>query len=221
MSSSRHGTILKSIHYTEQLQQLFADLSGDYNPMHVDAVAARRLMAGERVVHGIHQAFASLEAVLGWRGEGNPPGRAITHFKAEFLKPVVVGDTVDLYLAETGEEGCRITSRIGEQAVSRVTVKFGAADRPADAELPPLAAVPLVELSFADLTNQAGSLVLGLDAPLAHRLFPLTAAALGTPGVAEILALSRLVGMHCPGLHSIFDQADRAGAFALSCGTNR
>ena len=38
----------------------FACLSGDFNPLHVDAVAARRLQFGGTVCHGVHlvlQAF--------------------------------------------------------------------------------------------------------------------------------------------------------------------
>ena len=34
-------------------QRRFADLSGDSNPMHMDPVAARRLLSGQLVVHGV------------------------------------------------------------------------------------------------------------------------------------------------------------------------
>ena len=35
-------------------QRLMADWSGDHNPMHVNALAARRLLTGQPVVHGVH-----------------------------------------------------------------------------------------------------------------------------------------------------------------------
>ena len=42
-------------------QRRFADLSGDCNPMHMDPVAARRLLSGQLVVHGVHTLLAALE----------------------------------------------------------------------------------------------------------------------------------------------------------------
>ena len=46
-------------------QLSFAALSGDYNPMHVDALAARRTQAGAPVVHGMHAVLWALDALAG------------------------------------------------------------------------------------------------------------------------------------------------------------
>lgn len=56
--------------FTMADQLAFAALSGDYNPMHVDAVAARRLIYGRPVVHGIHLLVWPLD---GWLGESAGP----------------------------------------------------------------------------------------------------------------------------------------------------
>ena len=50
--------------FSDADQQWFAAASGDGNPMHVDAVAARRLLSGRQVVHGMHTLVQALEL---WR----------------------------------------------------------------------------------------------------------------------------------------------------------
>jgi hypothetical protein len=207
MSRNIHGTILQRRRYSEELQRLFADLSGDYNPMHVDPVAARRTLVGGRAVHGIHQALAALEALLTRFAKQKRSDRTIAGFKAQFLKPVLVGDTVALHLTKLTDEACLITGRIDGEIVCRISVQFGAIIPMPETSLPPLPQEPVTKLAFAALAGKAGRLTLGLDAPLARQLFPLTTAMLGTGRMAATLALSRLVGMHCPGLHSIFAEA--------------
>jgi short chain dehydrogenase/MaoC like domain len=174
--------------------------------VHVDPVAARRTLTGSRVVHGIHLALTVLEAVLG-RSAGKRPDRALAGFTAQFLKPVLVGDVVVFYLSNRTAESWHVTGRIKEESVCQITVEFGPFSIRPNGDLPPLVHQPVAELSFEELPDRTGSLTLGLNPVQAHQLFPLTAAELGTGGIAATLALSRLVGMHCPGLHSIFEQA--------------
>ena len=40
--------------FTEFDQQAFAEFSGDYNPIHMDDVYARRSITGYQIVHGMH-----------------------------------------------------------------------------------------------------------------------------------------------------------------------
>jgi len=196
--------ILQRRRYSEDFQRLFAGLSGDYNPMHIDAVAARRTLVGDRAIHGIHQTLAALEALLARFARQGRSDRSITGFKAQFLKPVLVGDVVALHLTRLTDETCLITGRIAGEIVCRVSIQFGAIPPMAETGLPPLPQEPVTELAFAEITGKTGRLTLGLDAPLARQLFPLTTAMIGTGRMAATLALSRLAGMHCPGLHSIF-----------------
>ena len=51
-------------------QNRFAALSGDFNPMHVDAVAARRTLFGVPVVHGVHLLCWALDSWMGSRSPG-------------------------------------------------------------------------------------------------------------------------------------------------------
>ena len=55
--------------FTDEDQRHFARLSGDSNPMHLDAAVARRLLTGRQVVHGVH--------LLLWALERWSPGREV------------------------------------------------------------------------------------------------------------------------------------------------
>ena len=69
----------------------FAGITGDFNPVHIDAVAAERSMFGSRVAHGILSA-GFISAVLGMRLPG--PGSVYLSQTLRFTRPVRIGDTV-------------------------------------------------------------------------------------------------------------------------------
>ena len=70
---------------------LFAGISGDYNPLHMNEEFAKTQMFGKRVVHG---AFSSalISAVLGVKLFG--PGVLYASQSVTFKKPVYIGDTL-------------------------------------------------------------------------------------------------------------------------------
>lgn len=76
---------------TETDIALFAGVTGDFNPVHIDAVAAAQSMFGERIAHGMLSA-GFISAVLGMRLPG--PGSIYLSQSLRFTKPVRIGDTV-------------------------------------------------------------------------------------------------------------------------------
>jgi 3-hydroxybutyryl-CoA dehydratase len=76
---------------TESDIVLFAGVTGDFNPVHIDAVAAKKSVFGERIAHGMLSA-GFISAVLGMRLPG--PGSIYLSQTLRFTKPVRVGDTV-------------------------------------------------------------------------------------------------------------------------------
>ena len=76
---------------TESDVTMFAGLTGDFNPVHVDAEYARKSRFGQRVAHGIFT-VGLISAVLGNKLPG--PGCIYLSQQIEFLAPVFIGDTI-------------------------------------------------------------------------------------------------------------------------------
>jgi 3-hydroxybutyryl-CoA dehydratase len=76
---------------TEDDIERFAEVSGDHNPVHLDAEYAARTPFGGRIAHGILSA-AFISAVLGNDLPG--PGAIYLGQTLKFLAPVRIGDTI-------------------------------------------------------------------------------------------------------------------------------
>lgn len=70
---------------------LYAGISGDFNPAHVDAESAKNSMFGQRIAHGMLSA-SFISNVLGTQLPG--PGTIYLGQELKFVKPVYIGDTV-------------------------------------------------------------------------------------------------------------------------------
>jgi 3-hydroxybutyryl-CoA dehydratase len=70
---------------------LYAGITGDFNPVHVDAEAAAKSRFGGRIAHGMLSA-GLISAVLGMKLPG--PGAIYLGQTLRFTKPVRIGDTI-------------------------------------------------------------------------------------------------------------------------------
>lgn len=86
---------------------LFAGLTGDFNPLHVDHEHAAATRFGRPVVHGALLA-GLLSNVLGMQLPG--PGALYASQSLAFRRPVFIGDTItaEVEVAETTEETNRV-----------------------------------------------------------------------------------------------------------------
>lgn len=72
---------------------LFAGLTGDYNPIHTDAVFAAQQPFGERIAHGL--LIVSIVSGLAYRlGLLEGTADALTGIEWKFRGPVKIGDTI-------------------------------------------------------------------------------------------------------------------------------
>ncbi len=85
----------------------FAGITGDFNPVHIDAVAAEKSMFQRRIAHGMLCA-GFISTVLGTQLPG--PGTIYLSQSLRFKKPVYIGDTVtaEVEVIELMEEKNRV-----------------------------------------------------------------------------------------------------------------
>jgi 3-hydroxybutyryl-CoA dehydratase len=84
-----HASLSRTI--TEDDILLFALVSGDHNPIHLDAEYAEKSLFGERIAHGF-LIGSLISAVLGNDMPG--PGSIYLGQTLKFLAPIHIGDTV-------------------------------------------------------------------------------------------------------------------------------
>jgi hypothetical protein len=194
---------------TPELQEQFAALSGDRNPMHMDAVAARRTRPGLPVVHGVHTLLWALEFLVGSGRILSP----LTQIKAKFLQWTYLGDEAVLSLPVDAADPRVLKIEVLGLPVLAAELLFGAGtDAEPKVALVPSPAVPQLaafDLSFTELDERLGNAFTAADEKV-ERFFPKLSEAIGTAVVAEIIACSYVVGMEAPGLHSMLSKLDVA-----------
>ena len=186
--------------FTMDDQRAFARLSGDANPLHVDELAARRTVFGYPVVHGIHILLWALEA----HADSTQAG-SIEALDVHFEDPVLVGREVRCEVL-TGGGRRQIRVYTGDRLAADIAFRLGRgapeAPRSGAVEFRSAPSEPTGE----NLAGQRGSWPLTLDAETFGSVFPALLRFLAPSQLAFLLASSRLVGMECPGLHSLYAQ---------------
>ena len=185
-------------------QIAFAKLSSDFNPMHLDQAFARRTQVGAPVVHGIHNLAWAADAVL--RAFPIP----LANIGARFLQPLYLDEAASVRIKERTNQQIEFEIIAADAVVA--FVKLSSAPGKIVAKLVRLAvsaAAPMsvpADLGLERLAGQAGAVSLPEGDLLS--LFPALTDAIGLSGVKALLATSQIVGMACPGLHSLFAGLD-------------
>lgn len=196
---------LASKTFDDDDQVLFARLSGDFNPLHMDSLAARRTQAGTAVVHGIHAVLWSLDRLV----ESGAARGGIAGLKVQFSKFIPVGSTVSLKVVHRDGKSIRAELALGSLTTTILSLNLGA---PKEADVNEMRDAPGINLTDRpavlvrpeEAAGLSGWLDIAGPARSVESRFPHAVAALGAERIAAIALLSSLVGMICPGLHSIF-----------------
>ena len=91
MSFTIGQTATFSKQITERDVVTFAEISGDKNPLHLDAEYAEQTIFGARIAHGAFT-FGLISAALGTELPG--PGTVYMSQSLKFIKPVYLDDTI-------------------------------------------------------------------------------------------------------------------------------
>ena len=189
-------------------QRLFAALSGDTNPMHMDALAARRTQAGAPVVHGVHAVLWVLDQVA-----RTTDLTALASIAVSMNRFTYLDQPVTWRATRPADDTMAVDILCDGVAVMAMRLKFGAR-KPAAGQDAFLAAAPanlgLATEAAEDLKDLQGWISPAAGADGMAAAFPALCQAIGEARAGGLALLSTLVGMACPGLHSIFTafQAD-------------
>jgi NAD(P)-dependent dehydrogenase (short-subunit alcohol dehydrogenase family) len=192
----------------------FARLSGDANPLHLDPVAARRSVYGRCVIHGVHLLLRGLAARPG-------PRRSLRELRLRFLRPGFEGAPISV---EYAPKGAATELRLqGEDGTPLVAASL--AEEPAAADDSPVPeglhepGAP-VALEVADAIGFRHEEPLAFDRALAAEVLPGIVERYRAVQLAELLAVTRVVGMRCPGLYSTLTGLHLRAAHGRSAATS-
>lgn len=101
--------------------QTFADLTGDDNPIHVDAAYAETTRFGKPIVHGV-LLLGIISKVLGRDFPGH--GSVAVGLSCRFLRPVPVGSeiTVEIRIAEKIDQRRHVRGRVAVYAGGKMAL---------------------------------------------------------------------------------------------------
>jgi acyl dehydratase len=98
---------------------LFAELSGDFDPIHVDEEYARNTAFGRRIAHGglVMSLLSTTASTMSRRSQDRgSPGNSVSigYDRIRFLKPVFIGDTLTARytIEEVDDEAGRTRSKV-------------------------------------------------------------------------------------------------------------
>ena len=190
--------------FTLKDQHNFAELSQDFNPMHCDEILARRYIYGEPVVHGIN---AMIFAIREWSAKSSKKFY-ISKLRCKFTKAVFldskvsfkfknVDNSIKINLIQNDQIKMRILMEIKGSKYQNTKIKqndYKINTEPND-------------ISFNELINYKDTINFSTNLRNAEKYYSEDFVhKIGFNQLSEIIAYSKIVGMHAPGLNSIFSE---------------
>jgi NAD(P)-dependent dehydrogenase (short-subunit alcohol dehydrogenase family) len=191
-------------------QTRFAALTGDFNPIHVNPIAARRTSAGAPVVHGVHTLLWLLDLIGAHHGDIGQ----IATLKVRFRNMLYLGERADARITKRSATGLQAQVCVDGVEVLSLAAVLGALPTEAPSPPDPPSELTVTERpvhhsaprdpTLEDMEGQSGWLAFATDPAEMEQAFPDAARLLGSRRVAALGCSTYLVGMIVPGLHSVY-----------------
>ena len=201
--NSKFGLLLDTKKFSLEDQFLFARLSGDFNPIHIDKIFSRRTLYGQCIVHGVHASMWAVDSLI------KKIGINTSSFKCKFKKPIFLEEYVSCYWNDSNN---KLTIAMGDIEFTSISIDTLLAPVeninhedfiPLPHYLKPTLPIDLAPINCLIIEKNQEWISSG-EIKLAKSLFPDFCKKNGLYLVFEISTLSKIVGMQCPGLHSLF-----------------
>ncbi len=196
----------------------FTTFSGDANPIHDDPVASRRLLGGRMLVHGAHLLLRALEHAAATGAITAVP----TTVSVVFREGVAIGDRLVTAVSRDVDTD-QLTVSVQRAEPRGAVVATIRVDRSTDGSpgaidvfdppvRPPARPAEPRRLDLDALAAMVGvdqpSLIPTIDRAGCHARFPAITALFGAGRVAELAAISCVIGMLTPGRSSMSSSYD-------------
>ena len=192
---------LKSIVFNLSDQKDFSKFSGDYNPMHVDPISARRFLFSEPVVHGINVVLNALES---W-SSFNKCRFNLSNINGEFNHPVLLNKEVFIdFKKNKNTHHLQIISQ--NKVCSSIYFKLNNSDIQETVLILdkfPKKIKPKKN-NLESIRGSEGEVSLDLKIEYLRLSFPSLHKYSSFNQIACLLSSTRIVGMYCPGMNSIY-----------------
>ena len=197
-------------------QLKFASLSGDYNPIHISATQSRRLMYGEPVVHGVNVVLEALNALA----QSHEKQKYIKSLSVKFLKPIFLEIDTEIEINELAKENkvvCKIYQTKNLCCSINIDFDFEQNLKNQTKDLQNLEESSNSEythtnpeyIPLSNIENYSGAFELQVDSKKIEANYSLELKNFLTKNqLFSIIGLSKIVGMHVPGMNSLFSEIE-------------
>jgi len=194
---------------SQNLSLTFSRVSGDFNPLHTDPILARRYQFGSTVVHGVHATLKALDLYF----EGIRKVVSLSSIRAVYSKPIRHGDVVNVMCSkrDSGDITLELYCRGSRSQLIKLRLS---SDLPSEKSVvnrkheggEPGTSCP--DLMFEGSLGQSGVVPLFWNNALMTEIFPALTRFVPAYQSCLLLGTTHIVGMHCPGLNSVYGSFD-------------
>ena len=186
----------------------FSFLSGDFNPIHINEEIARRQLFGEIIVHGIHVIMYAIDQFI---LENINCEIELLQIKVKFTNPVFLSKEIH-FILEKNESKAKIFAKDSSDAIlTEIVFEYSATNHIISNNYLNCESYKFHQHNSRTINDFIGlseHLEAKMNNVLCEQMFPNAYKFLDKDQIVDLLTISRLVGMQCPGLYSLFSSFD-------------